>query len=112
QRLRRCSRSSECGRRRGSRTVAGSGDETVVAPRQRGRGRGRARIDARTLAARRADLAEGAALGVRLRPRFGLFKVLAADLRTREAGGVLLSYRYTLECLVPGCLPGRTLAER
>ena len=49
---------------------------------------------------------------VRVRPRFGLFKVLAADLRTREAGGVLLSYRYTLECLVPGCLPGRTLAER
>jgi len=49
---------------------------------------------------------------VRVRPRFGLFKVLAAALRTRKAGGVLLSYRYTLECLVPGCLPGRTLAER
>jgi len=49
---------------------------------------------------------------VRVRPRFGLFKVLARGLRTRRAGGVLLSYRYALECLVPGCLPGRTLAER
>ncbi len=49
---------------------------------------------------------------VRVRPQFGLFKILAADVRRREAGGVQLSYRYTLECLVPGCLPGRTLAER
>jgi hypothetical protein len=49
---------------------------------------------------------------VTVRSRFGLFRVLSADVRTRRAGGVLLSYRYALECLVPGCLPGRTLSER
>src|SRR4051794_3909254 len=49
---------------------------------------------------------------VRVRPRFGLFRVLAADVRERRAGGALVSYRYTLECIVQGCLPGRTLAER
>ena len=49
---------------------------------------------------------------VRVQQRFGLFHVLGAEVRERQAGGVLLSYRYTLECVVPGCLPGRTLAER
>ena len=49
---------------------------------------------------------------VQVRPRFGLFHTLEETVRTKEAGGVVLSYRYTLECLVPGCLPGRTLAER
>ena len=49
---------------------------------------------------------------VRVRPRFGLYRVVSTSLHTRRAGGVLLSYRYSLECLVPGCLPGRTLAER
>ena len=49
---------------------------------------------------------------VRVRQRFGLFHLLGAQFRVRNTGGVLLSYRYTLECVVPGCLPGRTLAER
>jgi hypothetical protein len=49
---------------------------------------------------------------VRVQQRFGLFHVLGADFRERKTGGVLLSYRYTLECVVPGCLPGRTLSER
>jgi hypothetical protein len=49
---------------------------------------------------------------VRVRPRFGLYRIVSATLHTRRAGGVLLSYHYSLECLVPGCLPGRTLAER
>jgi hypothetical protein len=49
---------------------------------------------------------------VRVQQRFGLFHLLGAQLRVRKTGGVLLSYRYTLECVVSGCLPGRTLAER
>jgi hypothetical protein len=49
---------------------------------------------------------------VSVRPRFGLFRVLSSAVRTRKAGGVQLSYQYALECLLPGCLPGRTLAER
>ena len=49
---------------------------------------------------------------VRIQPRFGSFRIVSSELRTRRAGGVLLSYRYSLECLVPACLPGRTLAER
>jgi hypothetical protein len=49
---------------------------------------------------------------VRVRPRFGSFRIVSTELRTKKAGGVLLSYRYSLECLLPACLPGRTLAER
>jgi hypothetical protein len=49
---------------------------------------------------------------VRVEQRFGLFHVLGTSFRERRTGGVLLSYRYVLECVVPGCLPGRTLAER
>jgi hypothetical protein len=49
---------------------------------------------------------------VRLNARFGTWRIVSAGVRTRTAGGVLLSYHYSLECLVPGCLPGRTLAER
>src|SRR5205823_14874910 len=49
---------------------------------------------------------------VRVRPRFGSFRIVSSGLRTRTAGGVLFTYRYSLECLVPACLPGRTLAER
>jgi hypothetical protein len=49
---------------------------------------------------------------VRVEPRFGSFRIVSSELRTQKAGGALLSYRYSLECLVPACLPGRTLAER
>jgi hypothetical protein len=55
----------------------------------------------------RVDLAT-----VRLRPRFAPWRVASQRVERREAAGVLLSYRYTLECLSPACLPGRTLAER
>ncbi len=49
---------------------------------------------------------------VRVRPRFAPYRVVRASREVRSGAGMLLSYRYALECLVPACLPGRTLAER
>ena len=49
---------------------------------------------------------------LRLRSRFAPWRVASSRVERHEAAGVLLSYRYTLECLSPACLPGRTLAER
>src|SRR5881396_534341 len=48
---------------------------------------------------------------LRVKPRFSPYRVVAATLRTRSAGATLLSYRYALECVTPGCLPGRAQAE-
>jgi hypothetical protein len=49
---------------------------------------------------------------VRLRPRFAPWRIVSSSAERRSAAGTLLTYRYTLECLSPACLPGRTLAER
>jgi hypothetical protein len=49
---------------------------------------------------------------VRVRPRFAPWRVVSSAADRRSAAGTLLTYRYTLECLSPACLPGRTLAER
>jgi hypothetical protein len=49
---------------------------------------------------------------VRVRPRFAPYQIVATTVRTRRAGGVLRSYRYSLECLAAVCVPGRSLAER
>jgi hypothetical protein len=49
---------------------------------------------------------------LRVRPRFAPWRVVSASRERRSGAGTLLVYRYTLECLSPACLPGRTLAER
>jgi hypothetical protein len=49
---------------------------------------------------------------LRVRPRFAPWRVLSSSAERRSGAGTLLVYRYTLECLSPACLPGRTLAER
>jgi hypothetical protein len=49
---------------------------------------------------------------VRVRPRFVPWRIVSSSTERRSAAGTLLTYRYTLECLSPACLPGRTLAER
>jgi len=48
---------------------------------------------------------------LRVKPRFSPFRITTATLRTRSAGATLFSYRYSLECLSPACVPGRTQAE-
>jgi len=42
---------------------------------------------------------------VEVRPRFGLNRVIGATLKQTSGTGKLLSYRYVLECLLPGCAP-------
>jgi hypothetical protein len=42
---------------------------------------------------------------VEVRPRFGLNRVVGAALKRTSGTGRLLSYRYVLECLLPGCAP-------
>ena len=42
---------------------------------------------------------------VEVRPRFGLNRVVGATLKRTSGTGKLLSYRYVLECLLPGCAP-------
>jgi hypothetical protein len=42
---------------------------------------------------------------VEVRPRFGLNRVAGATLKQTHGAGELLSYRYVLECLLPGCAP-------
>ena len=42
---------------------------------------------------------------VEVRPRFGLNRVVGATLKRTHGAGDLLSYRYVLECLLPGCAP-------
>jgi hypothetical protein len=42
---------------------------------------------------------------VEVRPRFGLNRVVGATLKRTSGAGKLLSYRYVLECLLPGCTP-------
>jgi hypothetical protein len=49
---------------------------------------------------------------VRVRPRFAPWRIVSSSGERHSAAGTLLTYRYTLECLSPACLPGRTLAER
>ncbi len=50
---------------------------------------------------------------VEVRPRFGLNRVVGATLKRTHGAGDLLSYRYVLECLLPGCAPqGRRVARR
>jgi hypothetical protein len=49
---------------------------------------------------------------VRVRPRFSPYRTVSATVRVRSAGGVLLSYRYELECLAPACVPDRAPSER
>jgi hypothetical protein len=49
---------------------------------------------------------------VRVHPRFAPWRIVSSSTDRHSAAGTLLGYRYTLECLSPACLPGRTLAER
>ena len=42
---------------------------------------------------------------VEVRPRFGLNRVVGSTLKRTSGTGKLLSYRYVLECLLPGCAP-------
>ena len=42
---------------------------------------------------------------VEVRPRFGLDRVIGGTLKRTHGAGELLSYRYVLECLLPGCAP-------
>jgi hypothetical protein len=56
---------------------------------------------------RRVDLAS-----VRVRPRFTPWRIVSSSTERRSAAGTLLTYRYTLECLSPECVPGQSLAER
>ena len=42
---------------------------------------------------------------VEVRPRFGLNRVIGSALKRTSGTGELLSYRYVLECLLPGCAP-------
>jgi hypothetical protein len=50
--------------------------------------------------------------GIRIKPRFAPYRVTAAQRRVRRAGGVLISYRFALECLSPACVPGRAPVEK
>jgi hypothetical protein len=56
---------------------------------------------------RRVDVAS-----VRVRPRFTPWRIVSASAERHAAAGTLLTYRYTLECLSPECVPGQSLAER
>jgi hypothetical protein len=49
---------------------------------------------------------------VEVRPRFGLNRVVGAALKQTSGTGKLLSYRYVLECLLPGCAPQSARAAR
>ena len=50
---------------------------------------------------------------VEVRPRFGLNRVVSTTLKRTHGAGDLLSYRYVLECLLPGCTPqGPRIARR
>jgi hypothetical protein len=58
------------------------------------------------------DPRQVAVASVRVRPRFAPWRIVSSSAERHSAAGTLLTYRYTLECLSPACLPGRTLAER
>ncbi len=58
------------------------------------------------------DPKEADPASVRLRPRFAPYTIVATDVETSSAGGILLSYRYTLECLSAACVPGRAPSDR
>jgi len=49
---------------------------------------------------------------VEVRPRFGLNRMVGATLKQTSGTGKLLSYRYVLECLLPGCAPQGTRVAR
>jgi hypothetical protein len=49
---------------------------------------------------------------VEVRPRFGLNRVVGTALKRTTGTGELLSYRYVLECLLPGCAPQRARVAR
>ena len=49
---------------------------------------------------------------VEVRPRFGLNRVIGATLKHTNGAGELLSYRYVLECLLPGCAPQHARVAR
>jgi hypothetical protein len=42
---------------------------------------------------------------IRLEPRFDPYRIVGTARTERRAGGLLISYRYILECLDPRCLP-------
>jgi hypothetical protein len=50
---------------------------------------------------------------VEVQPRFGLYRVAGTDLKTvHGANSELLSYRFALDCLLPGCTPAGPLVTR
>jgi hypothetical protein len=40
-----------------------------------------------------------------VQPRFGLYRVVGSTVKRTRGAGELRSYRYVLECLLPGCIP-------
>jgi hypothetical protein len=49
---------------------------------------------------------------VRVRTRFVPWRIVSSGPERHSGAGTLLVFRYTLECLAPECVPGRTVAER
>jgi hypothetical protein len=52
------------------------------------------------------------ARSIEVRPRFGAYRVTGTSIRSTKGAGELISYRYSLECLAPGCAPEGSRVER
>jgi hypothetical protein len=48
---------------------------------------------------------------VDVKPHFGAYRITSTNVRSTHGAGELISYRYVLECLAPGCVPGSSRVE-